>query len=147
MDHLTRDRLHAIIRREGQSLFQYLREAPPWVSLRDQNALARMRELAGAELEVVETLGKLLQKHHGDYGHLGAFPDFTSYNDAALHFLLPLVIQEQKKLLAELEADRKMVNDVDYGTLLDQLLDLKRRHIPQLEELQPMPHSMTTVAC
>ena len=60
-------------------------------------------------------------------------------------------LMERAHLLAqartELEADRKMVNDVDYGTLLDQLLDLKRRHIPQLEELQPMPHSMTTVAC
>jgi hypothetical protein len=144
-DHATPDHLHAILRREGRSLFQYLREAPPWVGPIDRNSLARIRELAGAESEIVESLSKLMQKHHGDYGHLGAFPDFTGYNDAALHFLLPMVIVEQKQLLKELETDRKSVTDADAAALLDQLLVLKRRHIPQLEDMQPAPHSFTTV--
>ncbi len=145
-DHATPDRLHAILRREGRSLFQYLREAPPWVGPADRNILARVRELADAESEIVETLSKLLQKHHGDYGHLGAFPDFTHYNDAALHFLLPMVIREQKQLLSELEIDRQTVSDPRTGKMLDELLELKRRHIPQLDEMRPGLHSFTTVA-
>lgn len=138
-------RLHAILRREGRSLFQYLREAPPWVGPSDRNNLARVRELAGAESEIVEALSKALQKQHGDYGHLGAFPDFTHYNDSALHFLLPLVIREQQQHLSELEKDRAVIADAEVGVRLDQLLELKRRHIPELEQLQPMPHSFTTV--
>ncbi len=142
---VTPDRLHAILRREGRSLFQYLREAPPWVGPADRNVLARVRELANAESEIVESLSKLLQKHHGDYGHLGAFPDFTHYNDAALHFLLPMVIREQKRLLSELEADRPSVTDIHTGKMLDELLELKRRHIPQLDDMRPGLHSFTTV--
>jgi hypothetical protein len=145
IEPMTPDRLHAILRREGRSLFQYLREAPPWVGPNDRNSLARVRELAGAESEVIESLSKLMQKHHGDYGHLGAFPDFTHYNDAALHFLLPMVIREQKQLLNELETDRKTVTDADAGALLDQLLALKRQHIPQLDDMRPGAHSFTTV--
>lgn len=144
-DQATPDRLHAILRREGRSLFQYLREAPPWVGPNDRNSLARVRELAGAESEIVESLSKLLQKLHGDYGHLGAFPDFTHYNDAALHYLLPMVIREQKQLLNELESDRKQVDEAHTSALLGQLLELKRRHIPQLEDLQVPAHSFTAV--
>lgn len=145
MDVATRDRLHAILRREGRSLFQYLREVPPWAPPNDHNALARMRELAAAELAVIESLGKLVQKQHGDYGHLGAFPDFTGYNDGAMHFLLPLVIKEQQQLLSELVSDRPGVTEDDAARLLDELVNLKRRHIPELEQLHTTPHSFTTV--
>lgn len=145
IDLATRDRLHKLLRREGRSLFQYLREVPPWAGGHDLHVVARMRELAGTELEVIESLGKLVQKQHGDYGHLGAFPDFTGYNDAAVHFLLPLVIDEQKKLLTQLETDRAAVSEETIGALLDELLALKKHHIPQLDDLHTVPHSFTTV--
>lgn len=145
MDLATRDRLYVILRREGRSLFQYLREVPPWVPVNDRDALVRMRELAGTELRVIESLSKMVQRQHGDYGQLGAFPDFTGYNDAAMHFLLPLTINEQTQLLAELETDRPYITEADAGKLLDELLALKRKHIPELEQLHTTPHSFTTV--
>jgi hypothetical protein len=143
MDLASREQLFRILRREGRSLFQYLREVPAWVGLHDRNAFARTRELAGAELEIINGLTKLVQKHHHGMMHLGAFPDFTSFNDTALNYSLPIIIREQKQLLAELERERSLITDGEAGAQLDQLLVLKRKHVPQLESLQTAPHSVT----
>lgn len=145
MDLATAQKLHAILQRESHSLCRYILEVPPWVGLREQNSLARLRETATAEVEQTERLSKYLHKSHTGLTHLGAFPDFTPYNDAALHFLLPLVIREQKQLLAELERDRPAIHDAESEAILDQLLELKRRHAEELAALVTMPHSMTSV--
>jgi hypothetical protein len=146
MDHATGQKLYDILRRESRSLMRYLHEVPPWVGLREQNALARLRESAAAEAEVTDRLSKRLHKIHSGLVHLGAFPDFTPYNDAALHFLLPIVIREQKQLLHELEKDRAAVADAEAAAMLDELLALKRQHAEELAALATVPHSKTVVS-
>lgn len=145
IDPANRARLQTILRRESHSLFQYLREVPPWTGLRERNAVARMRELANAELTVCEELSRWLQMHNAR-GPLGAFPDFTPYNDAAMHFLLPAIIREQKQHISALEHDRAAVSDHEAGEILDRLIELKRRHLPELESLHTSPHVFTTVS-
>ena len=139
------DRVLTILRREGRSLFQYLREVPPWANLREQHTVARLRELAAAELAVIESLSRWVQKQHEGTSHLGAFPDFTGLNDTALHYLLPMVVREQTQHLLELERERPAVTDSAAGAFLDQLLELKRRHGPELDALSTPPHTFTTV--
>lgn len=145
MDHTVRAMLHSILRRECRSLFQYHGEIPAWTGVHDQNVFARMRELAAAESDVTEGLLKLLQKRDGGTVYLGPFPDYTSYNDAALHFLLPIIVREQKGLLSQLDRDRLMITDAEAGPLLDQLISLKRQHIQELESLHTAPHSVTAI--
>jgi len=145
MDHATGQKLYDMLRRESRSLMRYLYEVPPWVGLREQHLLARLRETAGAEAEVTDRLSKRLHKIHSGMIHLGAFPDFTPYNDAALHFLMPIVIREQKQLLRELEKDRTSVADPEAAGMLDELLSLKRRNAGELAALATVPHSITTV--
>ena len=143
MDQASRDCLENILRREGRSLFQYVREVPLWVNLHDQNALARLRELANAELRVTEDLALWMQRHGASPIAFGAFPDFTPYNDAALGYLLPLIVREQKQLLGELRTDRSAINDNEAASFLDKLIALKQSHISQLEALQPGRHTFT----
>jgi hypothetical protein len=145
IDVATRNLLAALLRRESRSLFQYLREVPPWAGPREQNAVARLRELAGAELDTLENLNRYLERQHAAPGPTGSYPDFTPFNDQALHFLLPAVVREQKQLLAELERDRPAVADEGAAAFLSRLADLKRRHIPELEALHTTPHTFTTV--
>jgi hypothetical protein len=145
MDATTRGVLAGVLRRESRSLFQYLREVPPWAGPREQNAVARLRELAGAELAVVEELSKHMQRQNAGPGPYGSYPDFTPFNDQALHFLLPAVVREQKQLLAELERDRAAVAEPGAALLIDGLAELKRRHIPELDALHTSPHTFTTV--
>lgn len=145
IDAATRELLTNVVRRESRSLFQYLREVPPWSGRHEVNNVARLRELAGAELEVVEELSRYLQRRNAGAGPLGPFPDFTPFNDQALHFLLPAVVREQRQLLAELERDRELIHEVGSALLVDRLLELKRRHVPELDDLHTVPHSLTSV--
>jgi hypothetical protein len=133
--------VHAVLRRESRSLLQYLREVPPWSGLSEQHTQARLQEIGNTELAELELLGKLFQKHFHDMPHLGAYPDFTPYNDSALHFMLPLIVHEQKNLLAGLERDRVAIGEHEIGNAIDHLIALKSRNLSELESLHTLPHT------
>ncbi|MBX7105923.1 MAG: hypothetical protein K1X57_17705 [Gemmataceae bacterium] len=143
IDAATNDRLRQLLRRESRSLYQYLREVPAWTSFKDTNTLARLRECANAELEVVEKLSRWLQKYVSGALVHGAFPDFTPYNDTGLNFLLPLVIREQKQAVRELETDAKALQG-EPAEYVNELLALKRAHLATLEDLRPGRSTITT---
>jgi hypothetical protein len=143
-DPATRTTLQTIIRREGRSLFQYLRDVPPWIGLAEENTLARMHECSRVQLEELETLGRLYQKRYGEMSHMGSYPDFTGKNDQALHYLLPVVLKEQKQLIEQLQRDRAGIVDAEIGEAIDRFLALKRQHIEELESLHTVPHTVRT---
>jgi hypothetical protein len=145
IDEPTRDLLQACVRRESRSLFQYVRDVPLWVGPADRPALAKLQGLATAEQTATDALGRYLQRRRAGLGHLGAFPSgFTTVNDAALHYLLPQLILEQRAAATALEADLARVSDADARDHLATLLQLKRQHLPELEGLTSQPHSKTS---
>jgi hypothetical protein len=143
LDAATIARLHALIRRERLSLFHYIREVPVWVQLRDQDALAAFRALAAEQEAVIERLTRWMQKHGAPAPGHEAFPDFTPYNDCGLGFLLPKVIEEQRRQLVELSGDAAHLPD-EAAEFVRELARLKQEHIPALEALQPGRHTFTT---
>jgi len=141
IDPATKDLLHQIIRRESRSLYQYVREVPTWVGTNDRAVLAQLREMARAEERVVDALGRYLQKAKAELAVVGPYPSsFTPLNDAALKHVLPMVIREQKQALAQLESDLTRINDPQSTAYLIQLLELKKKHVPQLESLTTHPY-------
>ncbi len=143
IDDSTRDVLQSCVRRESRSLFQYVREVPLWVSPADRPALAKLQGLATVEQAATDALGRYLQRRRAGLGHLGAFPSgFTTVNDAALHYLLPQLIVEQRAAATALEADLAQVIDADARDHLAGLLQLKRRHLPELDALSTQPHTV-----
>jgi hypothetical protein len=147
IDDATRDVLQGCVRRESRSLLQYAREVPPWAGPADGVALAKLQALALAEQRATDELGRFLQKRKAGLGHLGPYPSaFTSINNAALHYVLPRLVAEQRAALAALEADFNRVADPEAQEHLGRLLHLKRRHLLELESLTAQPHSVTKVA-
>jgi hypothetical protein len=143
IDDSTRAVLHACVRRESRSLFQYVREVPLWVGPADRPTLAKLKGLATVEQSATDALGRYLQRKKVGLGHIGAFPsEFTTVNDAALHYLLPKLVQEQRAAAAALEADLARVTDVDARDHLAALLQLKRQYLPELEALSSQPHTV-----
>jgi hypothetical protein len=143
IDDVTRDVLQECVRRESRSMLQYAREVPLWVGPADRPVLAKLKGLAAAEQAATDTLGRYLQKRKAGLGHLGPFPSsFTTVNDAALHFLLPRLVEEQRAALAAVEADLARVTDLDAREHLAALAVLKRQHLPELEALSSQPHTI-----
>ncbi len=139
---MSRAVVQAILRREGRSLMQYLREVPPWSSSADQPAAAMLHLRACHELMKLEDIGKLYQKRYHEMAHMGGYPDFTGYNDMAIHYLLPRVIAEQKRLLAELERDRAAIVEPEIGQAFDQLIFEKQVTSRALEMVHTSPHTI-----
>ena len=143
IDEPTRERLQECVRRESRSLLQYIREVPVWVGPADLPALDKLHGMALAEQRANDDLGRCLQRRRAGLSSLGPYPiAFTTANDAALHFLLPLVLVEQRAAVVNLEADLAAVSDPEARGHLERLLALKRQHGPELEGLSTKPHTL-----
>jgi hypothetical protein len=142
-DATTAETLREVVRRESRSLLQYLREAPVWVGPADRPALQKLRALATAERDALDALGRHLQKRREGLASLGPFPpEFTDVNYAALHYLLPKLVKEQKRSAADVEADLTRLGDDPARPLVELLVHLKRRHLSDLEGLSAKPHTV-----
>jgi hypothetical protein len=134
--------LQTILRREGRSLLQYIREAYPWAKVDEQPILADLQKLIDDESRSTAGLAAFLLRHHINLPYMGAYPDFTCVNYVSLDFLLPRLVNEQRRAVAALEADLALLTEPDARQTVEKILEMKRRHLQKLEELaarQPMP--------
>jgi hypothetical protein len=135
LDTAAENRLQHLFRRENRSLLQYVRQASPWVAEQDRDRLKRVMELADAEFEVIGELGALLEEWHIPQPYLGAFPGaFTNYNFIALRTLLPKLIDDHRRGVAELERDAAALNGPQREAIAA-FLEAKRKHLAELESL------------
>jgi hypothetical protein len=142
IDDPTRDLLQECVRRESRSLLQYTREVPLWASPVDRPVLAKLKALATAEQKATDALGRYLQKQKVGLPSLGPYPSsFTTLNDSALHYMLPILVKEYRGAVGALEADLAHVSDPDARAHLADLFGLKRQHLPELEALSSQPHT------
>jgi hypothetical protein len=142
-DATTAPLLQELVRRESRSLLQYVREVPVWVGPGDRPALQKLRNLATAEMDAIDAVGRHLQKRRIGLATLGPFPpEFTDVNDAALHHLLPKLVREQKEAATDVEAALTKLGDDPARSLVERLVHLKRQHLPELESLSAKPHTI-----
>ena len=134
--------LPELIRREGRTFLQYIREAYPWAHTgADTDHRTRLLALADAESAEIARLGRLLQRRHISLPFLGAFPTaFTSSNFLAIAFLLPRLAAAQRQDIAELEPKVRAITDPELRTQFEAYVELKRSHLPQTGgRRQPRP--------
>src|SRR5438046_1116142 len=85
---------------------------------------------AYAGLAVVDARGRMLLARKAALSHLGPFPsEFSSFNDMALKHVLPILVREQRRALADLESDLPHVADTEAAALVKGLVELKRQHL------------------
>ena len=141
IDAPTQALLQGILRRESLSLLQYIRDAFPWTSLEEQGAWPKLRHVVDEDAEGIAELGRFLARRRVPLPYVGMFPvDFTSINFVSLDYVLPRLLDEQRREAAALEADLARVADPEAHAQLQRLLDLKRRHLADLEGLAAAPN-------
>ncbi len=147
IDAQTQKLLQDILCRESRSVLIYVAEAYPWTSRTEQKSLVDLQQLIGAEREAVACLGRFLVRHHIPLPYLPSFPaHFTTINFLALDFLLPRLIEHERQSIADLERDLPAIKDPAAHAEVEKLLDLKRRHLPRLEELASVQPSSVSDA-
>jgi hypothetical protein len=136
MDPQTQTLLQEILRRESRSVLMYVAEAYPWTSSTRTKALTALQHLIAAEREAVAFFGRFLVRHRVPLPFLPSYPaHFTTINFLALDFILPRLIEHERQSIAELESDLAAVKSPEARAEVEKLLAIKRKHLPQLEEL------------
>src|SRR5438876_7597204 len=136
MDAATCTTLQNALRAESRSFLQYVSDAFPWTSPDELAVLSKLQALIAEELEGVQTLAHLLAQARQPLPYLGSYPmSFTTINFVSLDHLLPLLIREERRSLANREQDLGRVNDADAQAAMRGIIDMKRRHLHMLEEM------------
>jgi hypothetical protein len=136
IDSQTQGILQAVLDRESRSMLLYTGEAYPWATLEEEKALRALQQLIAEEREAIGRLGRFLVRRHIPLPPLGFFPQqFTTINFLALDYLIPRLIEAQRRSIAELERDLAGLHDSDARTAVADLLAVKRRHLEVLEDL------------
>ena len=142
MDDRTAEIMQEQIRRTGRSLLEYVAESVPWTGAEDREALGRLAQLNQEEREAAARLARLLRRHRVPVPFLGPYPEpFTTLNYLSLDRLLPLLVEDEGRAVADLEAAAAAVTDGEARHALHGLLETKRRHLAALTELtKTHPH-------
>jgi len=136
IDRDTYLHLQNVIRREGRSFLQYAGESFPWNTYEEKEKAAQLNEIVREERDGAAALSRYLIKHRLTPPYLGAYPSyFTSYNYLSLDRLLPLLVDHQKRGLADLQADVLALHNGETRKQVEDILAMKGRHLKALEAL------------
>jgi uncharacterized protein (TIGR04206 family) len=136
IDAQTQAVLQEAVRRESRSLLIYVGDAYPWTATRGGTTLAALQGVVKAEASAVTALGRYLVRRGVALPPLASYPtNFTSYNFIALDHLLPRLIEAERSSITALQRDVAALTDPEAKAQAQKLLDVKRRHLTQLEGL------------
>lgn len=136
MDRSTAALLQELVRRESLSLLSYVGDAFPWTASGGDVALAQLRQVVDGHKKAVADLLKALTHKRLAPPFIGSFPSgFTSINFLAFSYVVPRLIDSERKSLALLEAEVPLVTDPDLRAAVEQFLAAKRDHLSRLEAM------------
>lgn len=128
--------LRDLVRKEGRSLVQYVVESYPWTTEKDAKRLPPLFEVAQEERDGAAAVVRLLLKHRVTPPYLGAYPmSYTTINYQSLGFLVPYLVDFEKRRIAELDAEAAALTDGEVKHALRTLVEMKRRHLGVLSGL------------
>jgi hypothetical protein len=146
IDPQTQAILTGIVRREQRSLLTYVRDAFPWTTPHEQDELARLAQIIQEQEQATARLGRFLARHKSPLPYLGAYPmSFTTINFVTLRHLVPLLVDSERQAIAELERTLPLIHDPSARVPVQELLNLKHKHVHALETLH-LPSSGTVAA-
>jgi hypothetical protein len=148
MDARSKAVLQDLVRRESRSLLQYVSESFPWITAGEEAVLAKLPEMVKEEQEGIAAVVRFLSRNRVLPAPLGPYPMvFTNINYMSLEHLVPLLIENQRHRVAELEHAMVGMSDVESRRQAETYLAMKRRHLQKLEEmLQELGKKATVVA-
>jgi hypothetical protein len=136
IDAKTENLLHKIVRREGRSFLQYVSEAFPWTTAEERAPLSQLQKLIAEEREATGRLMEFLARRSHTYPYLGSYPTgFTNFGYISLEHLLPMLVEYEGRSLGELECDLAEITDTEVLALVQDMVDMKRRHLDVLKKM------------
>ena len=136
MDPATRTLLQDMARRESRSLMQYAREAFPWTTPEERQALTQLQQVAEEDRQGAGALLQFLARRGHTFPYLGPYPmAYTSLNNVSLGYLLPMLVTHEKQAIADLERDRTALTDEEALLQIEKIVTMKHRHLQTLEAL------------
>lgn len=124
--------MHALVRREARSLLQYMNESYPWADHQHQEALMSVLRMANHERHQIDRLIRWCIKAKLGNPSLGPYPQsFMSINFMSIEYLLPLLVEDQKKRIADLEWSYISTPHDSHGLIRD-LISAKKKHLETL---------------
>jgi hypothetical protein len=137
IDAPNRTRLQEFIRMENQSLLTYYRHAYPWTKWGGGDTLKRLQTILDDEHRALIALGQYLTRKLVPLPAHGSYPaGFTTANFIALEHLVPQLVEAERRSIADLERDLPAINDLECKVRLEKILDAKRIHLAELENMQ-----------
>lgn len=137
IDAATRNTLVDILQRERCSLLMYVSEAFPLTTPAEQKALDDVLAMVKEEEHAAIRLAKFLQQQRIAIPPLGAFPlSYTTINFISLDYIVPLLIDNQKRRIEEITAQLSRVSDPAARKHIQEILDTKKRHMQSLEGIR-----------
>ena len=128
--------IHRLIAMGSTSLLQYISEAVPWSADAAHVAVNQVCAIAHEERDEVARLTRLLQKRHLDLPKTGSYPSqFTTMNFVTIDYLLPRLIAEGQREIAELQGRLRLTSDDEILGWLQGYLGMKERHLQALQAL------------
>jgi hypothetical protein len=135
MDAGSLSLLYRLASMGAYSLLQYVGQSVPWSGEKSLGLRTQILTMAGEERDSAATLVRILQKKHVPLRLKGGFPShYTSGNFVSIDYLLPKLIVEHEKEVAEIERELPKVADEEARVLAQAYLDMKRGHLQALKE-------------
>jgi hypothetical protein len=136
MDARTQVLLQDLVRRASRSMLQYVGEAYPWTADTEADLLANVHNVIAEEEQAVEGLAAFLRKKRVSIGYLGSYPqNFTNLNFVSLDYLMPRLLDWQRKWVGVLEKDAAQIGETEASAEVAILVAIARRHLGELEKL------------
>jgi hypothetical protein len=127
--------IHQLVAMGSGSLLQYVSESSPYSADPARVAVEAVRTIAREERDETARLTRLLQKMRLRPPKGGSYPShFTTMNFVTLEYLLPKLIAEHEKEIAQIAAQASPLDD-EAGRIAQAYLDMKRRHLQTLQKL------------
>jgi hypothetical protein len=128
--------LHRLVSMGARSLLQYVCQASPWSANNSHAELDRVRSVAGGERDATARLTRHLQKKRLRLAPIESYPShYTTLNFCTLDYVLPLLIAEHEKEIAEIESRLRETQDEEIRVLAEANLERKRRDLATLKEI------------
>lgn len=125
--------LNGLVPRLGRSLLQYVHESNPITTARDANNLPLLARQVQEDQDAAGRIVRFLSQNRRRPPYLGAYPmSFTTINFTNLSHLMPYLIEENTRFVADLEKALQSIPQGDSRQLVQEILELKRRHLHEL---------------
>jgi hypothetical protein len=127
--------LQNLLRRQERSLLQFIHEAYPWTKPGEEKLVQELKQLIHEEQEAAIKLANYLRRRRM-LPYVGPFPmSYANLLFVSLDYLLPQLVEHERKELAQIGRDLHAVHDAEARHQVQEILDLKQRHLKKLEEL------------